>query len=86
MDRKPLELTRAERGFLRALPLELDEFWNGPPADVSGELHNRIARAFAQHLGQRGLAQVSIPSPGRFVVRITESGVQALAIHDALDE
>ena len=86
MARKALELTRAERAFLRGLPLELDEFWGGDPSDLSGALHNRIARAFAQHLAERGLADVSVPAPGRFVVRITESGVQALAIRDALDE
>lgn len=85
MERKALELTQAEHDFLRALPLELDEFW-GRPADPSGELHNRVARAFARHLAERGLAEVRIPSPGRFVISITEAGVQALAIRDALDE
>ena len=85
MSRKPLELTAAERNFLRALPVELDEFWSRP-GDVSGELHNRVARAFAQHLAERGLATVSIPSPGRFIVQITENGIQALAIRDALDD
>lgn len=84
MERKPLELTDAERSFLRALPLELDEFSNDP--DLSAELHGRVARAFAQHLRERGLVDVSIPSPGRFVVSITETGMQALVIREALDE
>ena len=84
MSRKPLELTRAERDLLRALPVELEEFVGA--SDPVAQLHNGISRAFARHLAERGLASVSIPAPGRFIVQITENGAQALAIHDALDD
>ncbi len=82
MERRALELTQSEAELLRALPLELDEFSALP----NNEKHGSIARLFSRHLHERGLAAVSIPSPGYFVVQITDSGMQALAIRDALDE
>lgn len=82
MERKALELTRSEAELLRALPLELDEFGAMP----NDEKHGSIARLFSRHLQERGLAAVSIPSPGYFVVQITTNGMQALAIRDALEE